>query len=252
MTREQYETLVRNLRTQDTAATAHPLYVMQERIVEVGFDPAYSEDELLWIDTTSGDSELYATAKEATEAFFESLDGIKIEEERACGKRLDLIRLGDEEFLLDHGYEQTGYKIRWEFVSAHLTMAAAQQYIAENSHRCHDSCALELDGTKREMRVYVESAHRCPEMIAVIEALRSGMLVLMENVTEALSEVERLGLVTLHPAVETMQRLMGAAEEALERQQRDALVAAAAEAVETFGEDALEEHAAKLRAEGKL
>lgn len=248
MTREQYETLIRNLRTQDNLCTAHPLYIVQERIVDVGIEPTYAEDNLLWMNIASGDYELYANEKQAVEAFLETLD-----EEQVCGKKMDLIRLGEEEFLFDYGFAKTGYRIRWEFVSAHLTMAAAQRYIEENQHNCRDRCGLELDGTKREMRVYVESAHRCHELIAVVEALRSGMLVLMENVTEALSEVERLGLVTLHPAVETMQRLMGAAGEALDRQQqRDALVAAAAEAVEVFGEDALEEHAAKLRAEGKL
>ena len=175
MTNEEYQMLVNNLRTQDNQCTANPLYVVQERIVDVGYDPDYSGDSILWVDTTSGDYTLFKTVEEAAQVLVD--EGDKTAEEAR-----EIVECGDIE---ENGFKATGYKIRWEFVSAHLTMAAARRYIEENSHHCRDRCCLELDGTKKEMRVYVDSAHRCHELIAVVEALKSGELGLFPAAYEA-------------------------------------------------------------------
>jgi len=175
MTNEEYQMLVNNLRTQDNQCTQNPLYVVQERIVDVGYDPDYSGDSILWVDTTSGDYTLFKTVEEAAQVLVD--EGDKTAEEAR-----EIVECGDIE---ENGFKATGYKIRWEFVSAHLTMAAARRYIAENSHHCRDRCTLELDGTKREMRVYVDSANRCHELVAIIEALKLGELGLFPAAYEA-------------------------------------------------------------------
>jgi hypothetical protein len=57
--------------------------------------------------------------------------------------------------------EETGYRDDWEFVNAHFTLRSAEQFIKTNAHRYR----------RTELRVYVDSMYRCPEMIAIREFL---------------------------------------------------------------------------------
>lgn len=47
----------------------------------------------------------------------------------------------------------------------HLTKKAAEDYIKNNSHR-----------HKGKLQVFVESMHRCPEMIALVNTILDGKL----------------------------------------------------------------------------
>lgn len=134
MNKEQEEALATHLqeianeiKTQDNAATAHPYFLVQQRRVLVGVDPAYFEKAApAWI-----------------------LDG-------------DTYTYGDEEYNeLERDYLASGdtgdwsrtHQVKiWEFVSAFLTRKGAEDYIRSNAHNLN------------EPRIYVASAHRNPEI----------------------------------------------------------------------------------------
>lgn len=110
------------LLTQDNRITADPIFVVQQRHRIYGFDPDYSDD-VVWLDEECNEMD--------------------------CG---------DEEGE-ESEYTRTAYVDQWEFVTACFTEAAADAYIAANSHNL------------KEPRVYVESGHRNQEWKDIRRAL---------------------------------------------------------------------------------
>jgi hypothetical protein len=63
------------------------------------------------------------------------------------------------------GAEQFGYKDRWETVMVAFTEKGCEEYLELNGHNDR------LRAHNGEVRIYVESFNRCPEMIAIRDAL---------------------------------------------------------------------------------
>lgn len=158
--------LARRLHTQDNLCTGDPLFCVQQRVRDYGFDPAYaSEDSLCvwhnedweWILDTADQivaEELRdwkeqlerEPTEEETEAFMEKMDAIRDQ----CEAREDVELPGGSKL------EICFYKERWEFVTAHFTQAAAEDYLVSNSHHFRHGA-----------RIYVTSQYRCYEWNAV-------------------------------------------------------------------------------------
>lgn len=124
------------LRTQDNHCTREPLYLVQQRRRITGIDPRFS-DEIAWWNS----SEMrVADAKEHARLEAEWED------------------TGDE----PEYWTRSAFMDTWEFVTCCLTEAGAQEYIRQNGHNLADP------------RVYVDSAWRNDEMIAVRKILSGG------------------------------------------------------------------------------
>ena len=61
-------------------------------------------------------------------------------------------------------WEEFGYKDRWETVMVAFTEVGCQEYIELNGHN-----------HRGKLRIYAESFNRCPEMIAIREALMANI-----------------------------------------------------------------------------
>ena len=83
------------LRTQNNRYTADPMFCVQEKFREYGFDPAYA-DQTVWIDMEGGD-------------YGETEPG-------------------------SPGAEETGYKDRWETVMVAFTEEGCKEYLKLNGH----------------------------------------------------------------------------------------------------------------------
>lgn len=120
------------LRTQDNRITQNPMFCVQIKVREIGYDANYADGDTVWIDMASGDFE-----------------------------EVEFGQPGAEEF---------GYKDRWETVMVAFTEKGCEEYLELNGHndrrKAHNG----------EVRIYVESFNRCPEMIAIREALMSGTM----------------------------------------------------------------------------
>ncbi|MCP4489045.1 MAG: hypothetical protein GY820_17290 [Gammaproteobacteria bacterium] len=125
--------LSRELRTQDNLCTADPIYIVQTRNRIFGMDSLYADD-YQWV--PSGDWESIMDEPEDD-------DGNPLSEEQAE----------------DAGWEKVYYVTEWVFKTAHLTRKAAERYIESYRHNL------------TEPRIYVDSMHRCPEMIRLREIL---------------------------------------------------------------------------------
>lgn len=124
--------IARELRTQDNAATAHPIFVVQSRHRIYGLDPTWGGD-VVWLcqdETIEADEE----------------------ESRELSERQE--REGEVE-----GWDLVGYVDVWRNEQPFFTRTGAEEYIVRNRHRLTDP------------RVYVESAYRNPEWQAIRELL---------------------------------------------------------------------------------
>ena len=120
------------LKTQDNRITQNPMFCVQIKRRDVGYDSSYS-DTRCWHDS----------ANEQT--IYDDDPDFKEPE-------------GDE-------WDEFGYIDRWETVMVAFTEVGCQEYINLNGHN-HSG----------ELRIYVESFNRCPEMIAIREALMANTL----------------------------------------------------------------------------
>jgi hypothetical protein len=123
------------LKTQDNRITQNPMFCVQIKRRDVGYDSAYS-DSRCWHDS----------ANEQT--IYDDDPDFKEPE-------------GDE-------WDEFGYRDRWETVMVAFTEGGCEEYLRLNGHndrsRAHNG----------EVQIYVESFNRCPEMIAIREALMAN------------------------------------------------------------------------------
>jgi hypothetical protein len=122
------QALALELKTQDNAFTADPVFIVQRRVRDFGIEIDYRE-VTAWIDCEG----TVVTKKDDPERF---------EEFEECAEGYDQFDDAD-----GTGWLRTGYRERWEFVQAFLTRRAAEEFRVEMAHRI---------GT--ETRVYTESA----------------------------------------------------------------------------------------------
>lgn len=119
----------KNIATQDNRITADPIFLVQQKRRDYGYDPAYSDD-YIWIDDEASeevfDEELIAKLEASND---EEVDGLS--------------------------YHKVYYKDRWEFVTACFTEAGCEDFIRRNGHRM------------KEPRVYVDTAYRNEEFLLV-------------------------------------------------------------------------------------
>lgn len=124
------------LKTQDNRITMNPMFCVQIKRRDVGYDSAYS-DCRCWHDS----------ANETT--IFDDDKDFKGEPE------------GEE-------WDEFGYKDRWETVMVAFTEKGCEEYLDLNGH---NDRRMAHNG---EVRIYVESFNRCPEMIAIRDFLMAS------------------------------------------------------------------------------
>lgn len=122
------------MRTQDNLGTSYPLFIVQQSRRLYGMDPNYV-GEYDWL---CENTEL--VADDVTASVLNCLDSQGMDTE---------------------GWHKVYYIDIWEFVTVCFTRLAAEDFIEVNEHRL------------KNPRVYVETAYRNPEMIAVQELLKS-------------------------------------------------------------------------------
>ena len=122
---------------QDNRATAYPLFAVQEKKREYGYDPAYTDD-VVWIDSCNDCVEVEGEELEAAQKYWDDYHS-----EPDCLTR-------------------TGYKDHWEFVTACFTEAGCQAYIDANKHN-----------HRGELRIYAYGSYRNKEWQEMYEFLRS-------------------------------------------------------------------------------
>ena len=145
-------TLRDRLRTQDNLATAHPLFCVREEERIYGMDPQWDDNTpYIWQD------------HDETECTYESKAELLAAAGGDLGTPQYVIGRGEQEIEIDgRRYQRIYYVIRWSFVCAHFTEAAAERYIEENRHNLANP------------RIYATSQHRCWEWIAAVESLREN------------------------------------------------------------------------------
>ena len=65
----------------------------------------------------------------------------------------------------ERGWYKSGYKDRWETVMVAFTQKGCEEYLELNGHND------KRRAFRGEVRIYAESFNRCPEMLAIREAL---------------------------------------------------------------------------------
>lgn len=121
------------IRTQDNRITDSPIFIVQERKRDYGFDLDLYDD-YVWIDTENDFVE--ATDDERKQAELE---------DEAGGRRR---------------WKKTGYKDRWEFVTACFTEQGCKDFIAADGHN------------HGELRIYAAGSYRNHEFRTVRSFLR--------------------------------------------------------------------------------
>ena len=119
------------IREQDNRITDQPMFLVQQKVRDYGYDSAHSFDGYEWI-------RLDDDHREATEH---------------QAKRLDLLRKRHRE--PPKGCEQIFYKDRWEFVTACFTEQGCKDFLRINGHNL------------KEPRIYAEGSYRSEEYRAV-------------------------------------------------------------------------------------
>lgn len=124
------------LKTQDNRCTQNPMFCVQIKRRDVGYDSAYAANKC-WNDS-SNNKTIYNDDKD-----------FKGEPE------------GSE-------WDEFGYLDRWETVMVAFTEKGCEEYLRLNGHNDR------RQAHNGEVRIYVESFNRCPEMIAIREALMAN------------------------------------------------------------------------------
>ena len=136
MTAEQLTALSTELRTQDNAITADPLFVVYDKQRIYGLDIDHAE-HYCWLYPDRGDGQS------------------EVADSKMVTRLNHLESLGLEPAISGVEYTRIGYVDVDRFITCCLTRKAATEFISSNSHRL------------RKPFVYVESLDRNSEMIAL-------------------------------------------------------------------------------------
>lgn len=133
MSENELSQIGERLRTQDNRITMNPMFCVQIKVRDVGYDSAYS-DSKCWHDSAN------------CHTVYDDDKDFKAPPE------------GEE-------WDEFGYVDRWETVMVAFTEKGCEDYLEIDGHnvrhRAHNN----------EVRIYVESFNRCHEMIAIRESL---------------------------------------------------------------------------------
>jgi hypothetical protein len=121
------------LKTQDNRCTMNPMFCVQMKVRDVGYDAAYS-DKICWHDSAND------------ETIFDD----------------EIATLGRPDGSV---WDEFGYVDRWETVMVAFTEKGCEEYLRLDGHNVR---SLAHNG---EVRIYVQSFNRCPEMIEIRETL---------------------------------------------------------------------------------
>lgn len=120
--------MAQDIRTQDNACTAEPIYIVQQRQRMYGIDPDLCDDgKIVWLDLMNDHEELSGEEAEFLEKAYQ------------------------KNFEEPENFTRTGYIDQWEFVQPFFTRKGAEEYIEANRHNL------------KEPRIYVDSAYRNKE-----------------------------------------------------------------------------------------
>jgi hypothetical protein len=151
--------IARELKSQDNACTADPIFVVQRCVRTYGFDPAYSSDHNVYVETDDyteiSDFSDYHCARCEVALSKEAFQDLECQ----CGAYLDL-----DEMNVAH----TAYQDHWENVQPFFTRKGAEEYLRANGHN--------LRG-KQAPRIFVDSAYRNYEW----QLIRGALLSLLER-----------------------------------------------------------------------
>lgn len=151
--RQQLKAIGQRICTQDNRITQHPMFCVQIKRRDVGYDSDYASGKC-W-HNTENDQTIYDDDKD-----FQEPEG--------------------------PGWGEFGYVDRWETVMVAFTEGGCKEYLELNGHndrsRAHNG----------EVRIYAESFNRCPEMIAIRESLMANEAPLLEAIAGAARRFERL------------------------------------------------------------
>lgn len=111
------------LHTQDNRITDQPMFIVQRKVRDYGYDSEHSDD-YEWLETESGD---YCAADERQTRILDKMDE----------QRRDI-----------KGWTKAYYRDRWEFVTACFTEQGCKDYIRWNGHNLG------------ETRIYAEGSYR--------------------------------------------------------------------------------------------
>ena len=126
--------IANNLRTQNNRCTDIPIFIVQQKVRDYGYDPDYGDNHV-WV---------HCEGFEASEE-----DLVNIKQIQRAGKE-------PEEWI------HTGYVDRWEFVTACFTEQGCKDYISVNGHNL------------KEPRIYAEGSYRNQEWREVVEYLKQN------------------------------------------------------------------------------
>jgi hypothetical protein len=133
---EELRAMAEQMRTQDNACTADPIFIVYERERIYGMDPEYSED-VVWINA----HDYFEADEKKTKA---------------------LNRYWSKHYQNHRNWTRTAYIDRDRFDQAFFTRRAAEEYIQRNSHNL------------KKPHIYVEHIdRRNPEMRAVRDFLEA-------------------------------------------------------------------------------
>jgi hypothetical protein len=163
---EEILLLAHRLRTQDNRITGEPLFLVQQKERRYGFDPNYADCSTFRVWHSEDWECVYDSAADLTEELERERKELIDEEPTEKQKEKFEEQMQEIRDAWDNGedvttpeglkYEVCFYQEHWDFVSAHFTEAAADHYLASNSHHF-----------KHGARVYVTSQYRCYEWNAV-------------------------------------------------------------------------------------
>lgn len=125
--------IAERLRTQDNRMTEHPMFCLQIKVRDWGFDSGYS-DKKCWFD--SGNEEV----------IYDDDPGFK---EPPTGD----------------AWDEFGYRDRWETVMVAFTEQGIKDYMELDGHNVRHRAF------RGETQIYAESFRRCEEMIAIRKML---------------------------------------------------------------------------------
>lgn len=140
---EEFFAIAENLRTQDNAITADPIFMVQRLERTYGFDSAYCENWMLH----DGEGEEYLT------------DEIKSDWEAWDWDDISCDQFKEKHGVPPGGLEKVHYRDTWVNVMPFFTRFGAEAYLKINGHNLGKT------------RIYVESAYRNQEWIMIREWL---------------------------------------------------------------------------------
>lgn len=134
---------------QDNLATADPVFMVQQRRRVYGFDPVFDDGgHTVWLN-----DEGHEVPQDELETMWKEDSDIDL----TTGSTPNTTTLGNwlDARAGDFNLTETAYQDFWDNVQPFFTKIGADQYIQANAHRMTDP------------RVYVESAYRNPEWLAI-------------------------------------------------------------------------------------